>query len=360
MRSYLPEITIRIKKNNCDKKNVAVDEAIQIEKYSTLVGEIAELSYKNRDVMLFFRGQTDDKKNRNGSSTFYPNIYRKDYLKRSDIEYKFNILENASKQLINLFQSNEIEGRFELKRKKAIQWSILQHYEICETPLLDITHSIRVACSFALDENINDFGYFYVFGLPYMTNRISNNSEHDILNVRLLSIMPPLAKRPFFQEGYLVGTTDITSDYDDKTELDLKQRLVAKYKIPKDDNFWDNGENTISHKFLYPENDEIKNLCKEIELNVSKDFYEGDIGEFIKNWNKLEKMINIEDENMTNNMLLNKLYNNNKINNKTYNEMQEIRKFRNNLIHKMEIEDINKLNIYREKINNILNEISGT
>ena len=69
-----------------------------------------------------------------------------------------------------------------------MQWSILQHYEVCGTPLIDFTHSFRVACSFAQLENESDRAYIYVFGLPYITNRISINSEHDLINIRLLSI----------------------------------------------------------------------------------------------------------------------------------------------------------------------------
>jgi len=60
---------------------------------------------------------------------------------------------------------------------------------------------LRVACSFATMDNENEFAYIFVFGLPYFTNRITINSEHDIINIRLLSICPPTALRPYFQEG---------------------------------------------------------------------------------------------------------------------------------------------------------------
>ena len=62
------------------------------------------------------------------------------------------------------------------------------------------------------------------FGLPYITNRISVNSEQDLVNVRLLSICPPDALRPYFQEGYLAGTDEVTTDYDSKDELDFTKR----------------------------------------------------------------------------------------------------------------------------------------
>lgn len=36
-----------------------------------------------------------------------------------------------------------------LKRQRILHWSILQHYEVSATPLLDVTHSLPIAASFA-------------------------------------------------------------------------------------------------------------------------------------------------------------------------------------------------------------------
>ena len=80
-------------------------------------------------------------------------------------------------------------------------------------------------------ENGGENGYVYIFGLPYLFGRISINSEHDIVNVRLLSIAPPGALRPYFQEGYLAGTTDITTEYRTKTRLDFKNRLAKEHRF---------------------------------------------------------------------------------------------------------------------------------
>ena len=114
-----------------------------------------------------------------------------------------------------------------MRRRKYVQWSILQHYEVCATPLLDLTHSLLVACSFAFLSGASE-PLVLVFGLPFFTNRISINSEHDLVNVRLLSICPPEALRPYFQEGYLAGTDGVLAEFDSKTELDFANRLVAK------------------------------------------------------------------------------------------------------------------------------------
>lgn len=239
-------------------KTVGTDNGVPIQSFRELVEQIARLSFLNKDYLLFFRGQKSDYKSKYNSSTFYPTIYRGDYITQQELDFRFDKLQSASKMLIELFKKNNIEGLAELERKKLIQWSLLQHYEVTETPLIDITQSLRVACSFAMLKNSEDTAFVYVFGLPYYTNRISINSEHDLINIRLLSISPPQALRPYFQEGYLVGTDDITNEYSNKGELDLNNRLIAKFEIPNSDDFWGNEFERIPDTALYPDNDIIE------------------------------------------------------------------------------------------------------
>ncbi len=139
--------------------------------------------------------------------------------------------------------------------------------------------------------NANAKGYVFVFGLPYITNRISINSEHDLVNVRLLSICPPDALRPYFQQGYLAGTEDITSDYDSKTELDFRNRLIAKFEIPTGTRFWGKGFSSIPNSVLYPKGDRIGKLCKAIHVSLESDLRPGEIGEFLKIWSEIEEQL---------------------------------------------------------------------
>ncbi len=251
-----------------DKTNdidIASTNPMLVKTFIELVKKIAILSFHNKDHLLFFRGQRNDHQNRAGNSSFYPSIYRTkdgENLAPELAKIRFKILEQASNLLVTKFEQHKITDSLkELKRRKLIQWSILQHYEVCDTPLLDLTQSIRVACSFALKKK-NKHGHIYVFGLPYITNRITNNSEQDIVNIRLINICPPQALRPYFQEGFLVGTPDTTYDYDDRTELDFKRRLIAKFKIPNTKSFW--ADQKSLEKYLLPNNDQIEQLCNEI------------------------------------------------------------------------------------------------
>jgi hypothetical protein len=275
MRELEGKITSHLYFTHSNKKNkshIAASEPLLINSFEELVKKVAVLSFRNKDFLLFFRGQGRDHLNRNGNSSFYPSIYRTkdgENLSKEILEKKFNILDQACNLLITSFKKNKIKDSItELNRRKFIQWSILQHYEVCDTPLLDLTQSLRVACSFALKKS-EHYGYIFVFGLPYITNRISINSEQDIVNIRLINICPPEAYRPYFQEGYLVGTADITTDYAERNELDFKRRLIAKFKIPNNKQFW--GDQNSLEPYLMPMDDKIAIICNEIHENLKSE-----------------------------------------------------------------------------------------
>ncbi|MBC7877828.1 MAG: FRG domain-containing protein [Anaerolineales bacterium] len=290
MRKIEPTLTKELIRH-VGSKDVGKAQPYPIKTYRQLVEQVAHLSYLNKDDLLFFRGQTQDFLNKAEASTFYPSIYREDNLQQQEVAYRFEVLDQASRQLKELFKKNKVDGHSDVSRKRYIQWSILQHYSVCATPLLDFTHSLRVACSFAQQSNTKDNVFVYVFGFPYITNRITINSEHDIVNVRLLSICPPDALRPYFQEGYLAGTSDVTSDYDSKSELDFNNRLIAKFAIPNTKQFWGSELSKIPESMLYPKNDQIEKLCQSIETTIQTELHPGDIGEFLTHWVQLEQSI---------------------------------------------------------------------
>lgn len=321
-----------------DPAKIASSKPIQVSTFHELVEITAAFSYCNKDYLLFFRGQGRDYLNKSESSTFYPSIYRGDYLPHRELIHRFDILDGASKALVDLFESRNIDGHKDIKRRKLIQWSVLQHYEVCDTPLLDFTHSLRVACSFAHLKNNADKAYVFVFGFPYLTNRISFNSEHDLVNIRLLSICPPDAKRPYFQEGYVAGTDEITYNYERKTELDFNNRLIIKYEIPLTQSFWGRGFHQIPENSLYPPNDPIMKLCAEIKDKASKELKSGDLGDFLKLWAEIEELVttNVRDNQhryMSFRLALGELTERNLIDKDLYYQLDRIRSFRNQVVH---------------------------
>lgn len=308
---------------------------IKVETFHDLIMEIAELSYKNPDVMLFYRGQNHNYLKKK-YSTLYPSIYRS-----YDINFDFNVLNKSADRLIKEIECNgsiDNDELREIKKIKLLQYSILQHYEVCKTPLLDVTQSIKVACSFAILENKNDIGYIYILGLPYITGRISVDSEDYITNVRLLSISCSSSKRPFFQEGYLVQTEFTSSDDIEKGELDFNRRIVAIYEFRNNKKFW-GFENPISKKNLYPENDMMKEICKKIKneryyINYNKSVDNKLIGEFLTIWNRLEEDIRFKTQMNQFGKGVNMLvHNRNELYEKNMKDIDKLRRFRNILVH---------------------------
>lgn len=287
MRRITGQLTPDLK-GKYDNDDIRRAEACHVNSFKELMKYIAQLSYLNKDYLLFFRGQSSDYKNKAEASTFYPSIYRGERLSKTELEIRFEFLKSAASRLVDAFIENSIDGVNDVKKRRYIQWSILQHYEVCPTPLLDFTQSARVACSFASLDNDKSEVYFFFFGLPYVTNRISINSEHDLINIRLLSICPPDALRPYYQEGYLVGTDGSTTDFSSKDDFDFNARLIAKFKFTNDTSFWRDGFDFIPKEALYPENDRIEKLCKEIAVDIGMSISPSNIGMLLQSWVNLE------------------------------------------------------------------------
>ena len=271
-------------------KSISKDPPMFVNKYSDLLEVIAKLSFKHKRQVLYFRGQSQDYQNDKGNyTTLYPSIYR-NTLSKEELKYKFLILNKCVKDLVNVCDEYNLEDLTNVKRRKHIAWSILQHYEMCETPLLDVTHSLRVACTFA-SMGSGAYGYIYVLGFPYITNRISINSEDELIIIRLLSISPPEAKSPYYQEGYLAGTPDVYDWYDVKSELDFKSRLVGKFMFKNDPTFWGEDFGPIKKEFLYPTKDVFQEIKGKVIESKDRSFLTGEMGEFFLRWNNLQKSL---------------------------------------------------------------------
>lgn len=192
-------------------------------------------------------------------------------------------------------QAQKKEFNFLLNRK-LVQWSVLQHYEVTPTPLLDVTQSLRVACSFAFLEKHSEWVYIYAFALPYPTGRLSRNSEHYITTIRLLSVIPSCVRRPHFQEGFLVGEDEIEPTNRVYDSFDFRRRLVGKFKIHKNQDFWSLNDGLVdrplSEQELYPDGDNIlcsiSNEIKDILHNNVVPIKDISLESFLDIWNKID------------------------------------------------------------------------
>jgi len=236
--------------------------------YLELATKVAELQFRNPDYVLLFRGQTGDYGNVKKNTSLKPSLFRpigKKNPNASQLTQRFQILERAERELVVRYEQQKLLGVARLKRHRILRWSILQHYEVCPTPLLDVTHSLRIAASFA-SYPAQDDAFLFVLGVPNLSGAITASAEAGLQIVRLSSVCPPTAVRPHIQEGYLLGEYPDLGGYTQKElyhhyEIDFGRRLVAKFcfdpeKLWKNDDF-----PKVAHSALYPSEEEDP-LCK--------------------------------------------------------------------------------------------------
>jgi hypothetical protein len=227
-----------------------------------LATKVAALQFENRDFVLMFRGQNVDLRNHAGNTTLKPRLLRheSDPKKIPDpaiLAQRFAKLMAAEELLVHEYKLRRLRGIQRLERQRILRWSILQHYQICDTPLLDVSQSLRVAASFAAHE-ATDSAYIFVLGVPHISGAITASAEAGLQVVRLASVCPPSAVRPHIQEGYLLGEYPEFSSVEQKQlyksyEVDFGRRLIAKFQFdPK--KFWDRSATfpRIPRAALYP------------------------------------------------------------------------------------------------------------
>ncbi|WP_165046230.1 hypothetical protein [Adlercreutzia sp. ZJ138] len=144
-------------------------------------------------------------------------------------------------------------------------------YEVCPTPLIDVTQSLRIACTFALDgTSVSDTPVVYMIGMPYATGPITFDANDELYLMRLLSLMPPIAERPFFQEGFLVGSEFPRRDLVRLSESDLACRLVFKFQLAGDKKGWEQELGKIDRSTVYPK-DAFSEISERIRSKLVND-----------------------------------------------------------------------------------------
>ncbi len=196
--------------------------------------------------------------------------------------------------------------------------------------------------------------------LVYLIQQIGflMNSEHDIVNIRLLSICPPDALRPYYQEGYLVGTDEITIEYDSKDELDFNNRLVAKFRLERNKDFWGNDFGNIPKSALYPTDKVFGEICTQIKEKIVS----GRLGRFLQERTNLENLILTLsrrgiDKVYSINEAINILQQEETISTEIQLKLHELRHFRNSAIHGPDIFTHHELKSKLNEITTLRNAI---
>jgi hypothetical protein len=233
----------------------------RVKSYRELATKIAELQFMNRDLVLMFRGQNGDYHNTRGNTTLKATLFRSERGQETPpgpgvLMQRFEQLRRAEEELVRRYKAKGFIGQERLQRYRILRWAILQHYEVCPTPLLDVTHSLRIAASFAT-MSAKDKAYLYVLGVPNLAGAITASAEAGLQIIRLSSVCPPSALRPHFQEGYLLGEYPELLNFDDKQlldhyEVDFGRRLVAKFVFHPKKLWSDPDFPPASNTALYP------------------------------------------------------------------------------------------------------------
>jgi len=236
--------------------------------YDELVRIVSFLHVMNKVDVLLFRGQQ-------GRSPLVPTLLRDTWTPppRSGIgevpiarhrDHYWKKLDKVSAKVFQMLHDDKsLLPRWHpfslFKTKPLAAWAVVQHYELWPTPLLDLTSSLRVAASFALGlkndsekrarstENVSSpsrqrSGYLYVLRFDSVVSNLMTLDEGkpaDLQAIRLNSVCPPDARRPHYQEGFLLART---RSFDQAHQLNSTEsassRLVAKFKLIDDGRFW--------------------------------------------------------------------------------------------------------------------------
>lgn len=228
-----------------------------VQTFQELVSKTAQLCFRNRKWYLLYRGQGADYHTQRGTVSLYPAIYRdepgKTLLHAQTQRVRFLTLSQKVDILLSGYTSHfrSQTREFNRVRKHAeLPWAILQHYERAATPYLDFSASLRVAASFATERTTS--GFIYVIAVPYPSGTITHVVDVDVKLVRLQSACPPNAKRPHFQEGYMLGSCYVDS-LENRANQNASRRLITKFHIPRKRTFWTHGVyDPIPSNALYP------------------------------------------------------------------------------------------------------------
>lgn len=262
--------------------NIRRHSACKVTSFLDLATKVAHLQFKNPNYVMLFRGQGKDHKRMNSKGVQFtslsPSLFRPDENGNPEsweLRRRFDHLGNAERSLIERYGGKRLPDVERLKRQQILRWSILQHYEVCPTPLLDVTHSLRVAASFAT-HSAEDAAFVFVLGVPNLSGAITASAEAGIQIVRLASVCPPTALRPHIQEGYLLGEYPEMTGYDQKQhyahfEIDFGRRLVAKFRF-EPATFWRKNDAfpVVTRAALYPNADDpIFKLAQSVKRSVN-------------------------------------------------------------------------------------------
>ena len=144
--------------------------------------------------------------------------------------------------------------------------------------------------------------------------------------------------RPSKKLIWLVSS-DVTTNFDTKTELDVKNRLIAKFAIPRAKHFWNSGFEAMPESALFPSGDSVEDLCREIGARTREvEQSSSSAGEFLLEWAELEKKLvplarQLTERNVSIGEAIEALTRQKRLSRDVATVLHDIRKLRNAVVH---------------------------
>jgi hypothetical protein len=117
--------------------DVRKSEPRPVSTYQELVAAVAEVSFHNPAFNLVYRGQPKDHRSGQHGSSIYPSIYRllgSHKQQRKEIRRRWEFLDRTEELLRMEYRAQRLLGANRLEQYREVGWSILQHYEVADTP----------------------------------------------------------------------------------------------------------------------------------------------------------------------------------------------------------------------------------
>ena len=217
---------------------ISAKECHSVQSYQELLYKIAALNYYNPSLQLYYRGQNKDHywtgpTGERVRSGLHPSILRElpfEHKERQDeVKKRISILDSAEALLKSTCSIPDVH------RHRLVSWAIIQHYNVCATPLIDVTTSLQIALSFA--SSINADGFLFIFALPHQSGPISVSLDSMIQVVDLTRICPPEVTRPHFQSALFLADYPVALDANEFSKKDHRVssnfacRLLTKFRV---------------------------------------------------------------------------------------------------------------------------------
>ena len=251
-------------------------DPILMDSYDDLIDAVAQISFYNIDYFVYFRGQSREYLE-NNKTTIYSKFHRKGEFARN-YETLFEELTLYEDKLIKQIKDDEkpTAGSSNFTDFREFRWAIIQHYNRHPTPCLDITHSLHVACSFALREKkIDETGIIYLMGYSNYPKTISYSTDEKISITRLMGFGMPIARRPYLQQAFSICPFPFDDIINRKyrERYNFSRRLLAKFEIKNTTSFWDNKFQIIPDEYLLPNTDILDSNLLPPEIDMEAFWY---------------------------------------------------------------------------------------